>query len=167
MTLLVIIDLAMGQIWHSTECISTTFAFSALMLLVGRQEGHLACKKRGDGGGGHCLVRIEWCPAGWSVCLPLLIFTCTIKSRSSLLAPAHPDGPGKRSVKRSCVWWWWYFYTLCMSVCSGQSSEEAERNYLDNAKILAFYGVDLHHGIVRISNDTFSSESQHVFISII
>jgi len=25
---------------------------------------------------------------------------CTIKSRSSLLAPAHPGGPGKRTVKR-------------------------------------------------------------------
>jgi len=36
----------------------------------------------------------------WSVCLPLLIFRCTIKSRSSLLAPAHPGGPGKRAVKR-------------------------------------------------------------------
>jgi len=38
--------------------------------------------------------------AGWSVCLPLLIFPCTIKSRSSLLAPAHPGGSGKRAVKR-------------------------------------------------------------------
>jgi len=34
------------------------------------------------------------------VCLPLLIFPCTIKSRSSLLAPAHPGRPGKRAVKR-------------------------------------------------------------------
>jgi len=57
----------------------------------------------GDGGGGHRLVRMEWRPAGWSVCLPLLIFPCTIKSRSSLLAPAHPGGPGKRAVKRLCV----------------------------------------------------------------
>jgi len=46
----------------------------------------------GDGGG-HWLVRIEWRPAGWSVCLSLLIFPCTIKPRSSLLAPAHPGGP--------------------------------------------------------------------------
>jgi len=37
------------------------------------------------------------------MCLPLLIFPCTIKSRSSLLAPAHPGGPGKRAVKRLCV----------------------------------------------------------------
>jgi len=52
------------------------------------------------GGGGHCLVWIEESPAGWSVCLPLLIFPCTIKSTSSLLAPAHPGGRGKKAVKR-------------------------------------------------------------------
>ena len=38
------------------------------------------------------LVRMEWSPAGWSVCLTLLIFPCTIKSRSSLLALAHLGG---------------------------------------------------------------------------
>jgi len=32
------------------------------------------------------------------VSLPLLIFPCTIKSRSFLLAPAHPSGPGKRAL---------------------------------------------------------------------
>jgi len=41
-------------------------------------------------------------PAGW--CLPLLIFPCSIKPRSSLLAPAHPVGPGKRATK--WLWWW-------------------------------------------------------------
>jgi len=77
------------------------------MLLVGQQEGlFLACKKYG--GGGHwLLVRMDWRPSGWSVCLPLLIFLCTIKSRSFLLAPAHPGGPGKRAVKR--LWWWWFW----------------------------------------------------------
>jgi len=70
-------------------------AFNALTLLVGWQERHLACKKGEDGGGGHWLVRMEWRPAGWPVCLPLLIFPCTIKSRSSLLALAHPGGPKK------------------------------------------------------------------------
>ena len=55
-------------------------AFSALALLVGRQEGHPARKKIwGDGGSGHWLVRMEWRPAGWSVCLPLLISPCTIR----------------------------------------------------------------------------------------
>jgi len=34
--------------------LNSNVAFSALTLLVGRQEGHLACKKYGeDGGGGH------------------------------------------------------------------------------------------------------------------
>ena len=36
-----------------------------------------ACKKMGEGRGGHQLVRMEWRPARWSVCLPLLIFPCT------------------------------------------------------------------------------------------
>ena len=53
--------------------------------------------------GTNWLVRLEWRPAGWSVFLSLLIFRCTIKSRSSLLAPAHPGGPGKRAVKRLCA----------------------------------------------------------------
>jgi len=75
------------------------------MLLVGWQEGHPACKKYAeDGGGGHWLDRMEWRPARWSVCLPLVIFPCTIKYRSSLLAPGHMGGPGKRAVKR--LWWW-------------------------------------------------------------
>jgi len=69
------------------------------------QEGHPACKKyEEDDGGWHWLVWMEWRPARWSVCLSLLIFPCTIKSRSSLLAPAHPGGPRKRAIKRLCVY---------------------------------------------------------------
>jgi len=67
-----------------------------LTLLVGRQEGHPARKKYGGMVElGNWLVRMEWRPAGWSVCLPLLISLCTIKFRSSLLAPAHPVVPEK------------------------------------------------------------------------
>jgi len=53
--------------------------------------------------GGMMEVGTGW--FGWSgaqldgQCLPVLIFPCTKKSRSSLLAPAHPGGPGKRAVK--------------------------------------------------------------------
>jgi len=62
----------------------------------------------GDDGGGHWLVRMEWRPAGWSVCLPLLIFPCTMKSRSSLLALTHPGDPGKgRKTVVVVVWWRW------------------------------------------------------------
>ena len=67
---------------------------------LGSRKGIRPVKNMGDDGGGHWLVWMEWHPAGWSVCLPLLIFPCTIKSRSSLLAEAHPGGPGKQAVKR-------------------------------------------------------------------
>jgi len=50
-------------------------------------------------------------PAGWAVC-PLLMFPCAIKSRSSLLALAHPGSLGKRAVKRLWWWWWWYLLEL-------------------------------------------------------
>jgi len=56
----------------------------------------------GDGGGGQWLVRMEWRQGKWSVCLPLLIIRCTIKSRSSLLAPAHRVVPEKGPQNR-CV----------------------------------------------------------------
>jgi len=49
-----------------------TLLYFTLTLLVGRQEGHPACKK-GDGGGGHWLVRMEWRPTGWSVSLCLCL----------------------------------------------------------------------------------------------
>jgi len=65
-------------------------------------------------------------PSRMVVCLPLLIFSCTIKSGSSLLAPAHPGGPGKRAVKQ--LWWWWCgcqaqsntdTLSCCLSIISG------------------------------------------------
>jgi len=76
--------------------------FSALTLLVGRQEGHPACKKQW----GMVEVGTGW--SGWSGAqpdgrMPLLVFPCTIQSRSFLLAPAHQGGSGKRAIK------WWLF----------------------------------------------------------
>ena len=82
----------------------------------------------GDGGGGNWLVRMEWRPAGWSVCLPLLIFPCTIKSRSSLLAPAHLGGPGKRAIKWLCWWWQWCIrmFAFCATQCFFHASVSQE-----------------------------------------
>jgi len=92
----------------------------------------------GDGGGGHWLVQMEWRPAGWSVCLPLLISTCTIKSRSSLLAPAHMGGPGKMAVKRLCV-------CVCVYVCVYTVLELSEhyRQPLHNGSISATIIIEL------------------------
>ena len=73
--------------------------------MVGRQEGHPACKKT------------EWWGAGVVVCLeqdadlhmaqliPLpLTVSCFSKIQIgfTFLVPAHPGSPGKRAVKRLC-----------------------------------------------------------------
>ena len=78
-------------------------AFSALMLLVGRQEGHPACKK------------LEWWSAGVVICLergadlhmaqlmPLpLTVSCFSKIQIgfTFLVPAHLGSPRKMAVKR-------------------------------------------------------------------
>jgi len=87
------------------DCLQA-FAFSALTLLLGWQEGHPACKKT------------EWWSAGVVVCLeqgadlhiaqlmPLpLTVTCFSKIQIgfTFLIPAHLGSPGKRAVKRVCV----------------------------------------------------------------
>ena len=84
-------------------------SFSALTLLVGRQEGHPACKK------------LEWWGAGVVICLergadlhtaqlmPLpLTVTCFIKIQTgfAFLVPAHLGSPPQRAVKRVCVTSW-------------------------------------------------------------
>ena len=76
------------------------------MLLVGRQEGHPACKK------------LEWWGAGVVICLergadlhivqlmPLpLTISCFSKIQIgfTFLIPAHLGSPGKRAVKWVCV----------------------------------------------------------------
>ena len=52
---------------------------------LGGRKGIRPVKKMGDGGGGHWLVRMEWRPARWSVCLPLLIFPCTAPQSQKVL----------------------------------------------------------------------------------
>jgi len=76
----------------------TTFALSALTLLVGWQEGHPACKT------------LEWWGAGVVICmaqlmpLPLTV-SCFSKIQTgfTFLVPAHQGSPGERAVKRVCV----------------------------------------------------------------
>jgi len=74
-------------------------AFSALTLLVGRQEGHPACKKLSGG--------VLACLSVWSkvqISLPLTV-SCFSKIQIgfTFLVPAHPGSPGQRAVKRVCV----------------------------------------------------------------
>jgi len=84
----------------------SAIAFSALTLLVGRQEGHPACKKTEWWGAGVviCLERCADLHMALLMPLPLTVsgfskiqigFTCPV--------PAHLDSPGQRAIKRVCV----------------------------------------------------------------
>ena len=81
-------------------------AFSALTLLVGRQEGHPACKKTERWGAGVviCLERGSDLHMAQLMPLPLTV-TCFSKIQIgfTFLVVAHLGSPGKRAVKRVCV----------------------------------------------------------------
>ena len=91
------------------------------MLLVGRQEGHPACKNwvagcwRGYLSGARC--RLAYGPAE-SELMPLpptgYCFSKIQIGFYTFLVPAHPGSPGQRAVKRVCVW--------CQSSLAGTSS---------------------------------------------
>ena len=95
-------------------CISTR-AFSALTLLVGRQEGRLACKKTEWWGAG-MVTCLEWgADLHMAQLMPLpLTVSCFIRVQIGItfLVPAHLGRPGKRAVKRVCV-----FVHACVRAC--------------------------------------------------
>ena len=79
---------------------------SVLWLLVGRQEGHPACKKTEWSGTGVviCLERGADLHAAQLMPLPLNV-SCFSKIQIgfTFLVPAHRGSPGQRAVKRVCV----------------------------------------------------------------
>jgi len=77
-------------------------AFSALTLLVGRQEGHPACKKLSGGVlAWLCLELGADLHMAQLMPLPLTV-SCFSKIQIgfAFLVPAHPGSPSKRAVKR-------------------------------------------------------------------
>ena len=79
------------------------YAFSALTLLVGRQEGHPACKKTEWWGAGVVVCRERGADLHTTQLMPLpLTVSCFSKIQNgfTFLVPAHPGSPGHRAVKR-------------------------------------------------------------------
>ena len=81
------------------------YAFSALTLLAGRQEGHPARKKLS--GGVICLVICLERGADLHMAqlmpLPLTVYCfSTIQIGFAFLVPAHPGSPGQGAIKRVC-----------------------------------------------------------------
>jgi len=81
-------------------------AFSALTLLVGRQEGHPACKKQSGGvlAWLSCLERGADLHMAQLMPLPLTV-SCSSKIQIgfTFLVPAYRSCPGKEAVKWLCV----------------------------------------------------------------
>jgi len=84
-----------------------SLSFTALTLLVGRQEGHPACKKLSGGGLGAgmviCLQRGADLHTTQKIPVPLT-FSCFSKIQIgfTFLVPAHPGSPGQRPLN-GCV----------------------------------------------------------------
>ena len=78
----------------------SSIAFSALTLLVGRQEGHAARKKLS----GEVLAWLSvWSEVQTCICPADATAThCTIQIGFTFLVPAHPGRPGKRPLN-GCV----------------------------------------------------------------
>ena len=93
---------SVGSMLYINENDSFSAAFSSLMLLVGRQEGHPACKKLN--GVVICLKRGADLHMAQLMPLPLTV-SCFSKIQIgfTFLVPAHQGSPGKRAVKRVCV----------------------------------------------------------------
>jgi len=75
-----------------------------LTLLVGRQEGHPACKKLSSGVLAWLSVWIEVL-THMAQLMPLpLTVSCSSKIQTgfTFLVPAHPGSPGQGAVKRVC-----------------------------------------------------------------
>ena len=76
------------------------------MLLVGRQEGHPACKKTKWLGAGVAIRLDRDADLHMAQLMPLpLTVSCFSKIQIgfTFLVPAHPGSPGQRAVKWVCV----------------------------------------------------------------
>ena len=85
----------------SNHVFGTLRAFSALTLLVGRQEGHPACKNEWWGVGVVvCLERGADLHMAQLMPLPLTVsWSSKIQIGFTFLVPAYPGSPGKEAVK--------------------------------------------------------------------
>jgi len=76
------------------------------MLLVGRQEGHPACKNMEDGGGGHRVVGTEWRSAVLSCVSASVNLHLHHKVQKFSSGTDSPGWSQKKGRKMVVVWWW-------------------------------------------------------------
>jgi len=97
------------------------YAFSALTLFVGQQEGHPACKKTECWGACVVVCLEQGADLHMSQVMPLpLTVSCFSKIRIgfTFLVPAHLGSPGKRAIKRVCACLFWTMKVKCVEVAN-------------------------------------------------
>ena len=100
--------------------------------MVGRQEGHLVCKKTERWGAGIVICLERGADLHMARLLPLpLTVSCFSKIQIgfTFLVPAHPGSPRKRAVKRVCV---------CVAVFISDYDK-----HIVCAKVVKSYGFDI------------------------
>jgi len=110
-------------------CNSCSDAFSALTLLVGRQEGHPACKNLSGGVLAWLAVWSEVQTCMWPQLMPLpLAVSCFSKVHTGLpfCVPAHPGRPAQRAVK----WVIWVTVSVTKTKISNSSLRPKSENWL-------------------------------------
>ena len=93
------------------QCILFNTDFGALVLLVGHQEEHPACKKLSGYGVLAWLSvwsKVQTCIwPSWCHCHSLSLASVKSRLAFTFLVPADPGSPGQRAVKWVCVYFIW------------------------------------------------------------
>ena len=115
----VIIAIGWSWLYSSFHLLLCQRSFTALMLFVGRQEGHPACKKLSGGLLAWLSVWSEVQTCTWpSWCHWHSLSFASVKSRLvfTFLVPALPGSPGQRAVKRVYVPFAVNIMTACCAI---------------------------------------------------
>jgi len=91
------------QKWIKIIHVIITQSFSALTLLIGRQEGHPACKRTWVVGCWHGYLPGARCRLAYGPADTTVSCFSEVQIGFTFLVPAHPGSPGQRAVKRVCV----------------------------------------------------------------
>jgi len=134
-----------------------------LPLLVGRQEGHPACKKT-EWWVASVVIRLERdANLHMAQLMPLpLTVSCYSKIQIgfTLLVPAHPDSPGKRAVKQ--------VLNRCSSGHCGNTSmlRLLFFNVLQQSIDVSCQWQQTHHSLLQLANGTDGQTDGHRAISL-
>jgi len=151
-------------------CMWCSPTFSALTLLVGRQEGHPACKKTEWWGAGICLERGADLHMAQLMPLPLTV-SCLSKIQNgfTFLVLDHPGSPGQSAVKRVCVCVCMWCspitkqYYVSIESANKQSADRPQRSRVQSRCSRLQLDADVKDNLYYSTHDTHRNQQQNNF----